>query len=117
MMQTIGCGMTVWGCHSIGRSSAIGGCWVAILHLVVFNCRGSIAILAMGSHVVGYMHAPIDVGVILVYFPRLIGAGTCRGIVDCDPLLFHVGEAAKAGRIGRVGVGAGAELLLMLWEP
>ena len=49
----------------------------------------------------GYGHAPIDICVILDCSPRLFGAGSRRGIVDGNTLLFHVREA-KAVRVGGV---------------
>ena len=113
MVHTVGCGMAIGGCYSVRRSSATGRCGTAILRLVVFNCRSAVAVLAWGSHVLGYVHAPIGIRVILDCSPRLFGAGFRRGIVDGNVLLFHVREA-KAVRVGRYSEREGRELLLMV---
>ena len=49
----------------------------------------------------GYVHAPIDICVVLDCSPRLFGAGLGRGIVDGNVLVFHVREA-KAVTLGRI---------------
>ena len=101
MVHTVGCRMAIGSCYSIRRSSANGRCGTAILSLVVFNCRSAVAVLAWGSHVLGYVHAPIDICVVLDCSPRLFGAGLGRGIVDGNVLLFHVREA-KEVTLGRI---------------
>ena len=100
-VHTVGCRMTIGSCYSIGGSSANGRCGTAILRLVVFNCRSAVTVLAWGSHVLGYMHAPVEVCVILVCSPRLLGAGCGRGIIDGNVLLFHVRET-MAVRVGGI---------------
>ena len=100
MVHTVGCRMAIGSCYSVRRSSATRRCGTAILRLVVFNCRSAVAVLAWGSHVLGYVHAPIDTCVILDCSPRLFGVGFRRGIVDGNVLLFHVREA-KAVRVDR----------------
>ena len=101
MVQTVGCRMAIGSYYFVRRSSATGRCGTAILHLVVFNCRSAVAVLARGSHMLGYVHAPIDVGVILDCSLRLFGDDSCRGIVDGNALLFHVRET-KARTVGGV---------------
>ena len=113
MVHTVGCRMAIGGCYSVRRSSATGRCGTAILRLVVFNRGSAVAVLAWGSHVLGYVRAPIDICVILGYSPRLFGVGFRRGIVDGNVFLFHVCEA-KAVRVGRSSKREGTELLLMV---
>ena len=101
MVHTVGCRMAIGSCYSVRRSSATGRCGTAILRLVVFNCRSAIAVLAWGSHVPGYVHAPIAICVILDCSPRLFGSGCRRGIVDGNMLLFHARET-KALTVGEI---------------
>lgn len=100
-VHTVGCRMAIGSCYSVRRLCATGRRGTAILHRVVFNCRGAVAVLAWGSYVLGYMHAVIIVGFILDCSLRLFGADSCRGIVDGNALLFHVHEA-KAVTVGGV---------------
>ena len=113
MVHTVGCKMAIGSCYSVRRSSATGRCGTAILRLVVFNCRSAVAVLAWGSHVVGYVHAPMDICVILDRCPRRFGAGYRRGIVDSNMLLFHVRET-KAVTVGGISTREGTGLLLMV---
>ena len=101
MVHTVGCRMAIGSCYSVRRSSATGRCGTAILRLVVFTCRSAAAVLAWGSHVLGYVHAPIDICVVLDCSPRLFGAGCRRGIIDGNMLLFHVRET-KAVTVGGI---------------
>ena len=117
MVYTDGCRIAIGCCYSNRRSSTIRRCGSANLHLVVFNCRSAVAILARGSHVAGYyVHAPVNVAAILDCSLWLFGAGSCRGFVDGKTLLFHACEA-KAATVGRVLEVEGAELVLMVREP
>ena len=68
-------------CDFVRRSSAIGGRRIAVLHLVVLDCRGSIAILTGRPHVLRYVYASEHMRVILEYSRGLRRGRFCRGIV------------------------------------
>ena len=112
MVYAVGCGIAIGSCDPVRRSSIIGRCGAAILHLVVFNCRSTIAILAWRQHVTRYVHASIDCRVILDGSPIFFGCGSYRGIVDGNVLLFHFCKAMVEGA-ERFEDRKGAELLLM----
>ena len=116
MVYTVGCRVPIGCCYSSRRSSAIGRCGSAIMHLVVFNCRSAVAVLAWGSHVPGYVHSLVNMAVILDRSLRLFAAGSCRGLVDGNAFLFHA-RKAKAATVGRVWEREGAELVSMVGEP
>ncbi len=73
MMQAIGRGLAIGSCKPVRRSITIGSCGAAVLHLVVFYCRSSIAILPARRDVRRHVHASIDCRVILYHPPGLFG--------------------------------------------
>lgn len=83
--------MAIGSCEPNTRrcSSTIGSSGATFLHLVVFNCRSSIAILPRRQHVLRYVRASIDCCVILDCIPRLFRGRSCKGIVDGNVLFLH----------------------------
>ena len=78
------------GRWSIIRScrDGIGSCRVGVLHLVVFDCRSSIAILSRRQHVLRYVHASTDCRLIFEG-PLRVFEGGYRGGVDGNVFLLH----------------------------
>ncbi len=116
MVCAIGGGMAVGSCNSNGRSSTIRSRGAAIWQLVVFNCRGPIAILPRRDHVLRYVHTPVNCRAILQCFPRFIGGRCYGGIINRNVLLFHLCET-KARMAERADEGKLAGLLLMVGKP
>lgn len=79
MVYAAGCGMTVGSCEIVKGSRTIGSCWAAGLHLVIFYCGSSIAILPRRHHVFRYVDASMDC--------RIILRKAYRGVVDGSVLL------------------------------